>query len=141
MKDLLNEAGEIDVRVLIPIKRHELLTKLFGEIPVGDSFTFINDHDPIPLYYEFCSVHGDVVGWEYLNKGGREWIVRVTREDESKKNDLGDVSTMLDLRKIDKKEWKQVVFHRYSMMEPDTKMELRADLEPEEIHTIFNDKF
>jgi uncharacterized protein (DUF2249 family) len=138
---MTNTSEEIDVRTLIPIKRHELLLDMFGKLPVNDTFTFINDHDPIPLYYEFCSIHGDVVGWEYLNKGGREWKVRVTREDKSKERSLEGVSTLLDLRKIDKKEWKQVVFHRYSMMEKDTTMELISDLEPQEIHTIFNDKF
>ena len=72
-----NPIEELDVRVLVPIKRHEKLVKLFGELPAGQSFVFINDHDPIPLYYEFKSIYGDVVGWEYLNRGGREWKVKV----------------------------------------------------------------
>ena len=42
---------ELDVRSLIPIKRHKKLLKLFKELPVDDSFVFINDHDPYPLYY------------------------------------------------------------------------------------------
>lgn len=141
MRDLLTIEGEIDVRTLVPIKRHELLIKLFGELPVHDSFTFINDHDPIPLYYEFCSIHGDIVGWEYLNKGGRDWKVKVTRQDESKGRDLADVSTLLDLRKISQKEWKHVVFHRYSMMAQGDKMELIADLEPLDMKEIFFSKF
>ena len=63
-----NENGELDVRVLVPIQRHELLVKLFKDLPAGESFIFINDHDPIPLYYEFKSIYGDVVDWVYLNK-------------------------------------------------------------------------
>ena len=54
---------ELDVRSLIPIKRHEKLLKLFSDIPAGESFVFINDHDPKPLYYEFRSIYGDVVDW------------------------------------------------------------------------------
>ncbi|MCZ2355534.1 MAG: DUF2249 domain-containing protein [Bacteroidia bacterium] len=141
MEGVLNKNGEFDVRVLIPIKRHELLLKMFTELPVNDSFVFINDHDPIPLYYEFCSIHGNVVGWKYLNKDNREWKVQVTRESESQKRDMSEVSTLLDLRKIDKKEWKQVVFHRYSMMLKEDKMALIADTEPTEIHAIFDEKF
>ena len=113
---------ELDVRVLIPIKRHELLIKLFKELPAGESFVFINDHDPLPLYYEFRSIYGDVVGWEYLNRGGREWKVKVTRTAASQARTFGEIATLLDLRKADKKEWKQIVFHRYGMMEPDTTM-------------------
>ncbi len=136
-----NTQGELDVRVLVPIQRHELLIRLFKELPASEHFIFINDHDPIPLYYEFRSIYGDVVGWEYLNKGGREWKVKVTRTEESKGLEFTDISTLLDLRKIDKKEWKQVVFHRYGMMEENTTMELIAKEDPSEIHGIFVNKF
>ncbi|HRP52342.1 MAG TPA: DUF2249 domain-containing protein [Fluviicola sp.] len=124
VQEVLNKEGELDVRVLVPIQRHELLIKLFNDLPVKDTFTFINDHDPIPLFYEFRSIYGDVVGWEYLNKGGREWKVKVTKTDESIGREFNDISTLIDLRKVDEKEWKQVVFHRYGMMEKDTTMEL-----------------
>lgn len=117
-----NENGELDVRVLIPIQRHELLIRLFKELPVKDSFVFINDHDPLPLFYEFRSIYGDVVGWEYLNRGGREWKVKVTRLEESQGREFTDISTLIDLRKVEAKDWKQVVFHRYGMMEEDTTM-------------------
>lgn len=132
---------ELDVRTLIPIKRHELLLKIFKELPVNESFVFINDHDPIPLYYEFRSIHGDVVGWEYLNRGGREWKVKVTRTEASKEREMKDVATLLDLRKADKNEWKQIVFHRYGMMEEGTTMELIAKEDLKEIETIFKEKF
>ncbi|HRP84337.1 MAG TPA: DUF2249 domain-containing protein, partial [Saprospiraceae bacterium] len=121
-----NENGELDVRVLIPIQRHELLVGLFKDLPTHENFVFINDHDPIPLYYEFKSIYGDVVGWEYLNRGGREWKVRVTRTEDSQARDMSGIATLLDLRNADKKEWKQVVFHRYGMMEEGTTMELIA---------------
>jgi uncharacterized protein (DUF2249 family) len=136
-----NENGELDVRVLIPIQRHELLVGLFKDMKAGETFTFINDHDPIPLYYEFKSIYGDVVGWEYLNRGGREWKVKVTRTEDSKARDMSGIATLLDLRNADKKEWKQVVFHRYGMMEENTTMELIARENLDEIHQIFQDKF
>lgn len=136
-----NANGELDVRVLVPIQRHELLIRLFKELPVGDNFIFINDHDPIPLFYEFRSIYGDVVGWEYLNRGGREWKVKVTRTEESQGREFTDISTLLDLRKADKSEWKQIVFHRYGMMEQDTTMEIISKEDPVEIHGIFISKF
>ncbi|MCE7956212.1 MAG: DUF2249 domain-containing protein [Bacteroidetes bacterium CHB6] len=141
MSNTIQSNEEIDVRVFVPIKRHELLLKMFRELPVSQSFTFINDHDPIPLYYEFRSVFGDVVGWEYLNKGGREWKVKVTRTEESQGREFNDISTLLDLRKADKKEWKQIVFHRYGMMEEGTTMEIISSEDPGEIHGIFMQKF
>ena len=95
------QTEELDMRVLIPIERHRTLIQLFKELAVGDSFVFINDHDPIPLFYEFRSIYGDVVGWEYLNRGGREWKVKVTRTDASQGREFTDISTLLDLRKAE----------------------------------------
>jgi uncharacterized protein (DUF2249 family) len=136
----LNE--DIDVRVYPPIVRHENLLKVFNELPVNGTFVFINDHDPIPLFFEFKSIHGDVVGWEYLNRGGREWKVRVTRLEESKGQGLKEgISTMMDLRNMDEESWKQVVFHRYGMMEEGTVMEIIARKNPDEIQEIFATKF
>ncbi len=136
-----NENGELDVRVLIPIQRHELLVGLFKDLPTDESFVFINDHDPIPLYYEFKSIYGDVVGWEYLNRGGREWKVRVTRTEDSQARDMSGIATLLDLRNADRKDWKQVVFHRYGMMEEGTTLELIAREDLQEIRDIFSSKF
>ncbi|MBS1920330.1 MAG: DUF2249 domain-containing protein [Bacteroidetes bacterium] len=141
MNTEINSNEVLDVRTLVPIKRHELLIKLFKDLPVDESFIFINDHDPIPLYYEFRSLYGDVVGWEYLNRGGREWKVKVTRTEASQGREFTEISTLLDLRKAEKKEWKQIVFHRYGMMEEGTIMELIANEDPVEIHGIFIMKF
>lgn len=131
----------LDVRVLIPIERHSLLLGMFQDLPVGESFTFINDHDPLPLYYEFRSIHGDVVGWEYLNKGGRDWKVKVTRTEASQGREFTDISTLMDLRKMDPKDWKHVVFHRYGMMREGDVMEIIAEQNPDEIESIFKSKF
>jgi len=43
---------------------------------------------------------------------------------------------LLDLRKADEKEWKQIVFHRYGMMEQGSIMEIIAAEDPKEIHGI-----
>ncbi|GMV52910.1 MAG: DUF2249 domain-containing protein [Flavobacteriales bacterium] len=141
MEEIRNSDGELDVRTLVPIKRHELLIKLFNDLPAGESFVFINDHDPKPLYYEFRSIYGDVVGWEYLNRGGREWKVQVTRTEDSQSREFVGISTLLDLRKADKSDWRQIVFHRYGMMEQDTTMELISPEDPVDIHGIFIMKF
>ncbi|SRR5690606_3438277 len=137
----INANGELDVRVLIPIERHKLLVRRFKELPVDNHFIFINDHDPIPLFYELRSIYGDVVGWDYLNRGGREWKIKVTRLEASNGMEFDQISTVLDLRKMDKKQWKQVVFHRYGMMKENTTMEVISAEDPLEIHEILIHKF
>ncbi len=137
----MDRTEEMDMRTLVPIERHKKLLQVFKDLPVGERFVFINDHDPIPLYYEFRSIHGDVVGWEYLHRGGHEWKVQVTREEVSQGRELIGVSTLLDLRKAGHDQWKQIVFHRYGMMETGDTMELIAAEDPAEIREIFARKF
>lgn len=136
-----SQTRELDVRTLVPIERHKKLLQMFKDLPVGESFVFTNDHDPLPLYYEFRSVHGDVVGWEYLRRGGTEWKVKVTRTEASKGREFTDFSTLMDLRKIDAKDWKHVVFHRYGMMEEGHTMEIIAAQDPQEVRAVFEEKF
>lgn len=131
----------LDVRVFVPIERHRMLLKMFAELPVGDTFSFINDHDPLPLYYEFRSIHGDVVGWDYIARGGTDWHVKVTRLEASKGREFSDVSTLMDLRKIAPADLKHVVFHRYGMMEEGGTMEIIACAEPLEIRDEFRQKY
>lgn len=135
------KTAELDVRTFIPIDRHTKLLQLFKELPVNESFIFINDHDPKPLYYEFRSVYGDVVDWQYLHRGGREWKVKVTRTEASKGREFVGISTLIDLRKAEKSDWNQVVFHRYGMMKQGDTMELIAAEDPIDIHHIFIRKF
>lgn len=137
----LNPAEELDVRSWLPIERHNHLIALFGELPAGSHFIFINDHDPKPLYYEFRSIYGDVVGWEYLHRGGREWKVKVTRTGTLPARELKEISTLLDLRKAKPEEWRQIVFHRYGMMEAGSTMELVSNDNPEEVQSIFEARF
>ncbi|HLS71899.1 MAG TPA: DUF2249 domain-containing protein [Chitinophagaceae bacterium] len=141
MTDATRNIEVKDVRTLIPIERHKLLIQMFKDLPVKESFIFINDHDPLPLFYEFRSIYGDVVGWEYLNRGEREWKVQVTRLEESQGREFDEISTLMDLRKADKERWNQIIFHRYGMMEEGDIMEIISAEDPKEIHGIFIQKF
>lgn len=141
MNKVTETTEELDVRSLIPIKRHEKLLDLFKDLPKDESFIFINDHDPKPLYYEFRSIYGNVVGWEYLNRGGQEWKVKVTRTGASQGREFEEISTLMDLRKTEEKDRKYVVFHRYGMMMKGDTMELIAEEGLDEIQHIFSKKF
>ncbi|HMM55840.1 MAG TPA: DUF2249 domain-containing protein [Candidatus Desulfobacillus sp.] len=140
MANAPGQAEALDVRVFIPIERHKMLLQMFKDLPVGDSFVFINDHDPLPLYYEFRSIHGDVVGWEYLQRGGVDWKVRVTRNEASRGREFTDISTLMDLRKIEDQDLNYVVFHRYGMMEEGHTMEIIAAQDPRAIREKLDEK-
>lgn len=57
-------------------------------------------------------------------------MVKVTRTEASQGREFTDISTLLDLRKANKDEWKQIVFHRYGMMEQETAWKLLQQTTP-----------
>lgn len=69
----------LDVRSLPPAQRHETIFFTWAALPVGDSFELVNDHDPLPLYYQFQAEHTDRFAWDYLERGPAVWRVRVGR--------------------------------------------------------------
>ncbi|MFF5208896.1 DUF2249 domain-containing protein [Streptosporangium sp. NPDC000396] len=71
--------GELDVRRLVPARRHEEIFATFRELPTGMAFVLVNDHDPRPLYYQFAAEHPGEFTWDYTESGPAVWRVRVGR--------------------------------------------------------------
>jgi uncharacterized protein (DUF2249 family) len=69
----------IDVRRVPPPQRHPLIFSTFDALPPGGAFEIINDHDPVPLYFEFERVRSGQFAWQYLASGPALWQVRIAR--------------------------------------------------------------
>jgi len=99
----------IDVRDLKPQRRHEALLEIFDDLETDEGFVLVNDHDPKPLYHELQSMHGDVVGWEYLSRGEDGWRVEVVRTGESEGNedDVDRIQHSVESESLltDRQEW------------------------------------
>ncbi|GAA3446453.1 DUF2249 domain-containing protein [Planomonospora venezuelensis] len=72
-------AGELDVRRMVPARRHAQIFAAFGGLPAGTAFVLVNDHDPKPLYYQFAAEHPGAFTWEYAESGPQVWRVRIGR--------------------------------------------------------------
>jgi len=59
--------------------KHAQIFQRWAELPVGGHFVLINDHDPVPLYYQFQALFPEAFEWEYLVDGPTEFQVRITR--------------------------------------------------------------
>ncbi len=70
---------ELDVRVIPPREKHATIFQTFGALQPGDSFVLVNDHDPVPLRYQFEAQFGGQYGWEYLQQGPAVWRVTIYR--------------------------------------------------------------
>jgi uncharacterized protein (DUF2249 family) len=69
--------GVLDVRTLIPARRHSLIFETFNGLRPGGSFMLVNDHDPKPLYYQFAYEAPGTFTWNYEEQGPAVWRVRI----------------------------------------------------------------
>jgi uncharacterized protein (DUF2249 family) len=69
----------LDVRTLVPRERHPLIFQTFDELPEGEAFILVNDHEPKPLYYQFLHERQGQFTWETLESGPDMWQVRITK--------------------------------------------------------------
>lgn len=75
--DTRNAAEPLDVRTISPAQRHPLIFQRFEALPIGGSFTLVNDHDPKPLRYQLVAEYTGELLWEYLEQGPAVWRVRI----------------------------------------------------------------
>ncbi|MCL6595389.1 MAG: DUF2249 domain-containing protein [Firmicutes bacterium] len=69
----------LDVRSLPPARRHETIFSTWNSLGVGEVLELVNDHDPLPLYYQFQAEHADKFTWTYLERGPEVWRVHIAR--------------------------------------------------------------
>ncbi len=73
---------ELDVRSDPPAVRHQRIFDTFAGLAPGAAFILVNDHDPVPLRYQFSAEHPDEVEWQALEEGPEVWRVRIGRRRE-----------------------------------------------------------
>ncbi|MFI5062552.1 MAG: DUF2249 domain-containing protein [Streptosporangiales bacterium] len=73
------EDPELDVRELAHGKRHDVIFTAYQALRPGTGFVLVNDHDPLPLRYQFEAQYPAAFTWEYLQAGPAKWRVRIGR--------------------------------------------------------------
>lgn len=78
-KKLIGLDKVMDVRPIPCSVKHGLIIRSWLELAVGDHFILLNDHDPVPLYYQFSALWPEAFKWEHLIKGPEEFRVKITK--------------------------------------------------------------
>jgi uncharacterized protein (DUF2249 family) len=73
------QAGDLDVRSMLPALRHERIFATVAELAAGQYFVLCNDHDPKPLRYQLDAEQPGQIAWDYLEQGPAVWRVRIGR--------------------------------------------------------------
>ena len=71
----------IDVTILPPRHKHPTILKAWTDLENGGALLLLNDHDPLPLYYQFACEFKGQFQWEYLDRGPDLWRVRISKGD------------------------------------------------------------
>jgi uncharacterized protein (DUF2249 family) len=79
MSSPIPAAAFFDVRDIPCRVKHGQIFQRWLELPVGDFFVLVNDHDPVPLYYQFTAQFPGAFNWEYLVRGPEEFQVQITK--------------------------------------------------------------
>jgi len=69
----------MDVRPIPCSVKHGLIIRNWLQLAVGDHFILLNDHDPVPLFYQFSAQWPGTFTWEHLVKGPTEYRVKITK--------------------------------------------------------------
>jgi len=78
-QNLIGPDKVMDVRPIPCSVKHPLIIRTWLELPVGDHLILLNDHDPVPLYYQFSAQWPQAFTWEHLVKGPDEFRVKITK--------------------------------------------------------------
>jgi uncharacterized protein (DUF2249 family) len=74
-----SDSLHLDVREIPPRTKHATIFRVWAALPVGSHFVLVNDHDPLPLYYQFSAEYPGAFDWEYLTRGPDLFQVKITR--------------------------------------------------------------
>ena len=78
-ENLIGPDRIMDVRPIPCSVKHGLIIQTWLGLPVGGHFILLNDHDPVPLYYQFAAQWPGTFTWEHLVKGPDEFRVKITK--------------------------------------------------------------
>lgn len=77
--DTTSAAVVFDVRPIPGRVKHAQIFQRWSDLPVNGYFVLLNDHDPVPLYYQFNAEFPEAFSWEYLERGPEEYRVKITK--------------------------------------------------------------
>ena len=77
----MNTIDVLFVPALQPAVKHPTILKKFDDLKNGESFLLVNDHDPIPLYYEMKAEKGEIFEWRKIENGPEVWKVEITKKN------------------------------------------------------------
>lgn len=94
----MSQIDVLYVPQLAPPQKHPAVFQKFDSLKKGESFVLVNDHDPIPLFYEMKAERGEVFVWEKLENGPETWRVRISKTADEVKETAANLEEFADVK-------------------------------------------
>lgn len=62
-----------------PHQKHKVIFETFDSLEPGQTMLLVNDHDPVPLHYQFRLEREDKFTWEYIEQGPETFRIKIAR--------------------------------------------------------------
>ncbi|MCL6547274.1 MAG: DUF2249 domain-containing protein [Alicyclobacillus sp.] len=62
-----------------PHQKHRVIFETFDKLQPGQAMLLINDHDPVPLRYQFELERPGIFTWDYVERGPETFRVKIGR--------------------------------------------------------------
>jgi uncharacterized protein (DUF2249 family) len=69
----------LDVRSVPCSGKHDLILKVWRDVPVGDHFILLNHRDPVPLRKQFEQAFPGTFTWDYLERSTGACRIQITK--------------------------------------------------------------
>ncbi|MCF7801221.1 MAG: iron-sulfur cluster repair di-iron protein [Candidatus Marinimicrobia bacterium] len=90
----------IDARKIAPREKHPTIFQVFDDLPAGEHFILVNDHEPRPLNHQFQNERPGEFTWEYLEQGPEIWRVAIGKLESVAEPTVGEIIAQ-DFRKAE----------------------------------------
>ncbi|MGG1519986.1 DUF2249 domain-containing protein [Paenibacillus oryzisoli] len=60
-----------------PHLKHKVIFETFNNLKPNEAMLLVNDHDPVPLRFQFDSMHAGKFTWDYIEQGPLTFQVKI----------------------------------------------------------------
>ncbi|QQE80995.1 DUF2249 domain-containing protein [Alicyclobacillus sp. SO9] len=75
-------AATVNATEYPPHRKHQVIFETFDGLKPGEDMLLVNDHDPVPLHYQFKLERANMFAWEYVEQGPTEFKIKISRVSE-----------------------------------------------------------
>lgn len=72
-------AATVNATEYPPRQKHSVIFETSGNLQPSEAMLLINDHDPVPLRYQFEALHPGTFEWTYLEQGPETYRVKIKK--------------------------------------------------------------